>query len=316
MRRYDADEKPFDPTECPCKPLTTESDIPLNSRLWAMLALMGSLVSLAVGTSFAKSLFPVLGAEGTTTYRIVLAMLMLMAVFRPWRRRWVWADALPLGLYGVTLGVMNLLFYSAIKTIPFGVAIAIEFTGPLAVAVWTSKKASDWLWVALAVVGLGLLLPLPGADAASALDPLGMSLALAAGLCWALYIVFGQRVALRYGSLATPLGMLAAALVVTPIGVLHAGSALRDPQWLVAGLAVALLSSAVPYALEMFALNHLPKNTFSILLSLEPAVGALAGWLVLSERLTLLQGLAILMVMAASMGSAWSAGRSTATDPT
>jgi inner membrane transporter RhtA len=273
-----------------------------------MLALLGSLVSLSIGTSFAKSLFPALGAEGTTAYRLVFAMLMLMAVFRPWRRKWVWADALPLGLYGVTLGVMNLLFYSAIKTIPFGVAIAIEFTGPLAVAVWTSKKASDWLWVALAILGLGLLLPLPGADAA--LDPLGMGLALAAGICWALYIVFGQRVAMRYGGMATPLGMLAAALVVAPIGVFHAGSALFDPQWLLAGLAVALLSSAIPYALEMFALNHLPKNTFSILLSLEPAVGALAGWLVLSERLTPFQGLAIGMVMAASMGTAWSAGRS------
>ncbi|MFY9183161.1 MAG: DMT family transporter [Limnohabitans sp.] len=277
-----------------------------------MLALMGSLVSLAVGTSFAKSLFPALGAEGTTAYRLVFAMLMLMAVFRPWRRRWVWADALPLGLYGVTLGVMNLLFYSAIKTIPFGVAIAIEFTGPLAVAVWTSKKASDWLWVTLAVVGLALLLPLPGGDAATALDPMGVFFAFTAGVCWALYIVFGQRVALRYGGMATPMGMLAAALVVAPIGVAHAGSALLNPQWLLAGLAVALLSSAIPYALEMFALNHLPKNTFSILLSLEPAVGALAGWLVLAEHLTLFQGLAIAMVMAASMGTAWSAGRASA----
>jgi inner membrane transporter RhtA len=275
-----------------------------------MLALISSLTSLAIGTSFAKSLFPALGPEGTTAYRLVFATVMLMAVFRPWRRRWAWADALPLGLYGVTLGIMNLLFYSAIKTIPFGVAIAIEFTGPLAVAVWTSKKSSDWLWVALAALGLGLLLPLPGADAAAALDPQGMAFALAAGVCWALYIVFGQRVARRYGSMATPMGMLAAALVVAPIGIAHAGSALLDPQWLVAGLAVALLSSAVPYALEMFALNHLPKNTFSILLSLEPAVGALAGWLVLAENLTLFQGLAIAMVMAASMGTAWSAGRS------
>ena len=274
-----------------------------------MLALLGSLVSLAVGTSFAKSLFPALGAEGTTAYRIVFATLMLMAVFRPWRRKWVWDDALPLGLYGVTLGVMNLLFYSSIKTIPFGVAIAIEFTGPLAVAVWTSKKASDWLWVALAIAGLALLLPLPGGDAATALDPMGMFFAFTAGICWALYIVFGQRVALRYGSMATPMGMLAAAIVVAPIGVFHAGTAMLDPQWLVAGLAVALLSSAIPYALEMFSLNHLPKNTFSILLSLEPAVGALAGWLVLAEHLTLSQGLAIALVMAASMGTAWSAGR-------
>jgi inner membrane transporter RhtA len=254
-------------------------------------------------------LFPALGAEGTTAYRIVFAMLMLMTVFRPWRRKWAWSDALPLGLYGVTLGVMNLLFYSAIKTIPFGVAIAIEFTGPLAVAVWTSKKASDWLWVALAVAGLALLLPIPGADTATALDPMGMFFAFTAGICWALYIVFGQRVALRYGAMATPMGMLAAALVVAPVGVWHAGSALLNPQWLVAGLAVALLSSAIPYALEMFSLNHLPKNTFSILLSLEPAVGALAGWLVLAEHLTLAQGLAIGLVMAASMGTAWSAGQ-------
>jgi len=274
-----------------------------------MLALMGSLVSLSMGTSFAKSLFPALGPEGTTAYRLVFATVMLMAVFRPWRRQWVWADALPLGLYGVTLGIMNLLFYSALKTIPFGVAIAIEFTGPLAVAVWTSHRMRDWLWVTLAALGLALLLPLPGADAASALDPVGIGFALAAGLCWALYIVFGQRVAQRYGTMATPMGMLAAALVVAPIGVWHAGSALLDPQWLLAGLAVALLSSAIPYALEMFSLNHLPKNTFSILLSLEPAVGALAGWWVLSENLSLTQGLAIAMVMTASMGTAWSAGR-------
>lgn len=284
----------------------------MNLRLWAMLALLGSLVSLSVGTSFAKSLFPALGPEGTTAYRIVFAMLMLMAVFRPWRRRWVWADALPLGLYGVTLGIMNLLFYSAIQTIPFGVAIAIEFTGPLAVAVWTSQKASDWLWVALAALGLGLLLPLPGAQSATALDPVGMLLALAAGFCWALYIVFGQRVAKRYGNMATPMGMLAAALVVAPVGLFQAGSSLFDPQWILAGLVVALLSSAVPYALEMFALKHLPKHSFSILLSLEPAAGAMAGWLVLSEHLTPAQGLAIAMVMVASMGTAWSAGRSTA----
>ena len=281
-----------------------------------MLALLVSLVSLSVGTSFAKSLFPALGAEGTTAYRLVFATLMLMAVFRPWRRKWVAADLLPLGLYGVTLGVMNLLFYSAIKTIPFGVAIAIEFTGPLAVAVWTSKKASDWFWVVLAAVGLALLLPLPGAQDATALDPVGMGLALAAGMCWALYIVFGQRVAKRYGGMATPMGMLAASLVVAPIGIFHAGSTLLDPQWLLAGLAVALLSSAIPYALEMFSLNNLPKNTFSILLSLEPAVGALAGWLVLSERLTPSQGLAILMVMIASMGTAWSAGRTSSATAT
>ena len=278
-----------------------------------MAALLGSLVSLSIGTSFAKSLFPAVGAEGTTLYRLVFATLMLMAFWRPWRRRWVWADAWPLGLYGVTLGVMNLLFYNAIKTIPFGLAIAIEFTGPLAVALWTSRRASDLVWVALAVVGLGLILPWPGAS--DALDPAGMAYALAAGGCWALYIVFGQRVAKRYGGMATPMGMLAAALVVTPFGLYEAGSALLNTQWLAAGLAVALLSSAIPYTLEMYALNHLPKNTFSVLLSLEPAVGALAGWVVLSERLSTSQWAAMAFIIGACMGSAGSAGRRSANSP-
>ena len=270
---------------------------------------MGSLVSLCVGTSFAKSLFPAVGPEGTTTYRIVFAMLMLMALWRPWRQRWTWQDMLPLGLYGVTLGVMNLCFYSALKTIPFGIAIAIEFTGPLAVAIWGSRKASDLLWIGFAVVGLGLLLPLSGAGQTMALDLTGMALALAAGVCWALYIIFGQRVSHRYGHWATPMGLLAAAVVVVPVGISQAGGALFDSHLLLYGLAVALLSSAIPYSLEMYALRHLPKQTFSIFLSLEPAVGALAGWLVLAENLTGLQMLAIAFIIAASAGSAWSAGR-------
>lgn len=269
---------------------------------------MGSLVSLCVGTSFAKTLFPAMGAEGITAYRLVLAMLMLMLAFRPWRRRWQAADLWPLGLYGVTLGTMNLLFYKAIALIPLGLAIAIEFTGPLAVALWSSRHARDLLWVALAAIGLGLILPLQGLGAPQALPLAGVAYALAAGGCWALYIVFGQRVARRYGRDATPVGMLFAALVVLPVALLESGSALFNPDWLAVGLVVALLSSAVPYALEMYALNHLPKGTFSILLSLEPAVGALAGWLVLSENLSPRQMLAMGCIIAASMGSARWAG--------
>ena len=277
--------------------------------VWPVAALMGSLVSLSVGTSFAKHLFPAIGAEGTTAYRILFAMLLLMALWRPWRRRWTLQDIGPLALYGVTLGAMNLLFYTSLKTIPFGLAIAIEFTGPLAVALWTSRRATDLLWVALAAAGLALILPWQGLDAPGALDPAGMGFALAAGVCWALYIVFGQQVAHRYGGLATPMGMLAAAVLVLPIGVAQAGAALLDTRWLLAGLAVAVLSSAIPYTLEMYALRHLPKRTFSILLSLEPAVGAVAGWIVLAERLSLQQMLAMAFIMTASMGAAWSAGR-------
>jgi inner membrane transporter RhtA len=280
---------------------------PVRLPVLPIAALMGSLVSLCIGTSFAKHLFPAVGAEGTTTYRLVFAMAMLMLFWRPWRRSWTWADLPPLALYGVNLGVMNLLFYRALETIPFGLAVAIEFTGPLAVAVYTSRKPLDYLWVLLAIAGLGLILPWPGA--ADPLNPLGMGFALAAGGCWALYIVIGQRVAGRYGALATPMGMLFAALVVTPVGWSVAGPALFNPHLLLAGLAVALLSSAIPYTLEMYALQHLPKHTFSLLLSLEPAVGALAGWLVLSEPLSAQQLSAMGLIMLASMGSAYAMQR-------
>jgi inner membrane transporter RhtA len=273
---------------------------------------MGSLITLCAGTSLAKGLFPYVGAEGTTTYRLIFSTLLLMAFWRPWRRQWAWNEAPVLILFGAILGIMNLLFYNAIKTIPFGLAIAIEFTGPLAVALWSSKKPLDFVWIVLAVIGLGLILPLAqymGADVnAPALEPMGIACALGAGFCWAMYIVIGQRVADRIGAYATPMGMLVAALVVTPFGISAAGSSLLNMDWMLMGLGIALLSSAIPYSLEMYSLKHLPKQTFSILLSLEPAVGALAGWLVLSEQLSWQQLCAIALIMAASMGSAMTAG--------
>jgi inner membrane transporter RhtA len=274
---------------------------------------MVSLITLCAGTSLAKGLFPFVGAEGTTTYRLVFSTLLLMAFWRPWRRAWTWADVPILVLFGATLGLMNLLFYNAIKTVPFGLAIAVEFTGPLAVALWSSKKPLDFVWIVLAVAGMGLILPLgnaSGADMqAAAIDPVGIAYALGAGACWAVYIVVGQRVADRIGSFATPMGMLVAALLVTPVGISVAGSSLLNPEWMLAGLGIALLSSAIPYSLEMYSLKHLPKQTFSILLSLEPAVGALAGWLVLSEQLSTQQLGAIGLIMTASMGSAMTAGQ-------
>ena len=279
---------------------------------------MVSLITLCAGTSLAKGLFPHVGAEGTTTYRLVFSTLLLMAFWRPWRRAWTWADVPILVLFGATLGLMNLLFYSAIKTVPFGLAIAVEFTGPLAVALWSSKKPLDFVWIVLAVAGMGLILPLgnaSGADMqAAAIDPVGIAYALGAGACWAVYIVVGQRVADRIGAFATPMGMLVAALLVTPVGISVAGSSLLNPEWMLAGLGIALLSSAIPYSLEMYSLKHLPKQTFSILLSLEPAVGALAGWLVLSEQLSTQQLCAIGLIMAASMGSAMTAGQRKITD--
>ena len=291
----------------------TFGKINLRFPFLPVAALMGSLITLCAGTSLAKSLFPFVGAEGTTTYRLIFSTLLLMAFWRPWRRAWTWADAPLLVLFGATLGIMNLLFYSAIQTVPFGLAIAIEFTGPLAVALWSSKKPLDFLWIVLAVIGMGLILPLGqtlGVDSTSAtLDPLGIAFALGAGACWAMYIVLGQRVADRIGAFATPMGMLVAAIVVTPFGISVAGSSLLNVEWMLTGLGIALLSSAIPYSLEMYSLKHLPKQTFSILLSLEPAVGAVAGWLVLSEQLSTQQMSAIALIMAASMGSAMTAGQ-------
>jgi inner membrane transporter RhtA len=274
---------------------------------------MVSLITLCAGTSLAKGLFPFVGAEGTTTYRLVFSTLLLMAFWRPWRRAWTWADVPILVLFGATLGLMNLLFYSAIKTVPFGLAIAVEFTGPLAVALWSSKKPLDFVWIVLAVAGMGLILPLGNTMGAglqtSAVDLVGIAYALGAGVCWAVYIVVGQGVADRIGAFATPMGMLVAALLVTPVGISVAGSSLLNPEWMLAGLGIALLSSAIPYSLEMYSLKHLPKQTFSILLSLEPAVGAFAGWLVLSEQLNTQQLGAIGLIMVASMGSAMTAGQ-------
>ena len=274
---------------------------------------MVSLITLCAGTSLAKGLFPFVGAEGTTTYRLVFSTLLLMAFWRPWRRAWTWVDVPILVLFGATLGLMNLLFYSAIKTVPFGLAIAVEFTGPLAVALWSSKKPLDFVWIVLAVAGMGLILPLGNTMGeglqTSAIDPVGIAYALGAGACWAVYIVVGQGVADRIGAFATPMGMLVAALLVTPVGISVAGSSLLNPEWMLAGLGIALLSSAIPYSLEMYSLKHLPKQTFSILLSLEPAVGALAGWLVLSEQLSTQQLCAICLIMLASMGSAMTAGQ-------
>ena len=274
---------------------------------------MGSLITLCAGTSLAKSLFPLVGAEGTTTYRLIFSTLLLMAFWRPWRRTWSWSEAPLLLVFGATLGMMNLMFYSAIKSVPFGLAIAVEFTGPLAVALWSSKKPLDFVWIVLAVLGMALILPISqgtGLDATTTtLDPLGLAFALGAGCCWAIYIVLGQRLADRIGAFATPMGMLVAALVVTPFGIGVAGSSLLNAEWMMMGLGIALLSSAIPYSLEMYSLKHLPKQTFSILLSLEPAVGAVAGWLVLSEQLSTQQVSAIALIMAASMGSAMTAGQ-------
>lgn len=272
-----------------------------------LAALAAAMVSVQLGASFAKRLFPLVGAEGTVALRVGIGALLLAAVLRPWRVRLTRASLPPLVAYGIVLGLMNLTFYLAIARVPLGLAVAIEFVGPLAVAALASRRAPDLACVALAVAGLSLLLPTGGS--LHGLDPVGVGLALAAGVCWGLYILFGQRAGAAHGVLAPALGTAIAALVAVPVGVAHAGVALLSPPVLLAGLFVAVLSSAIPYSLEMVALTRLPTQTFGTLMSAEPAVATLIGLVVLGEALTPLQWLAIAAVMLASAGSAFGAAR-------
>ena len=271
-----------------------------------LVALTASLISQNLGAAIAKSLFPVVGVEGMTALRIGLSALLLLAFWRPWRRPVARRDIGNLVIYGAMLGGMNLCIYHAFGRIPIGIATAIETTGPLVVVLAASRRALDVAWVALALAGLALLLPL---GAAAPLDPLGLLFAFGAAASWALYIVFGKRVSTLASRQAVSLGMLVAALVAVPIGVAQAGAAMLAPPALLAGLGVALLSSAVPYSLEMAALRRMPRHVFGILVSATPAVGAACGALVLGERLGALQWLAIACIIGASAGGAATAGR-------
>ena len=275
--------------------------------------LLISMVSYQCGASLAKHLFPQVGAQGATAYRLGFSALMLLIWRRPWRRLGNQRDWRALWGYGLSMGAMNLVFYMSLRTIPLGIAVALEFTGPLVLALLGSRRLLDFVWIALVVAGLALLLPLRGGM--HALDPVGVMYALAAGVGWALYIVLGQKAGASYGADAVTLGTSIAALVAIPFGVAHAGSALLSPALLPYALGVAVLSSALPYSLEMVALTRLPARTFSPLLSLEPAVAAMAGVILLQEQLRPLQWLAIVAIIVASAGTALSARRPPLTEP-
>lgn len=286
---------------------TLSLNSPRLSAALPYLSLVGGMVSLAVGTSFAKGLFPLVGAEGTAALRVGLSALVLIAIWRPWRFALTRADAGRVVLYGLVLGLMNLSFYMALRTIPLGLAIAIEFSGPLALALIHSRKLVHFALVGLAVAGLAMLLPIW--SGVEGLDPVGVAYAAFAGLCWALYIVFGKRLSHMHAGQSVALGMSTAALVILPFGVSTAGVALLAPSVLLLGLGVALVSSALPYSLEMIALRHIPKRTFGVLLSVEPAIGAMAGMVLLHEQLSPLQWLAIGCIVAASIGAVLTAPR-------
>lgn len=264
------------------------------------LALFAAMISLCFGTSFAKQLFPLVGAQGTAALRVGLAAIILTALFRPWRVRLSRGDICRLAAFGAAMGLLNLTFYLSLKTIPLGLALAIEFTGPLALALVHARRPVHFACIGLAALGLLLLLPLKGA---AALDPVGVGFALIAAVCWALYIIFGKRLGHIPAGPSVAMGMAVAAVVILPFGAAEAGLKLLHPAILAAAVVVAIASSALPYSLDMIAMRGMPKRTFGVLLSAEPAIGAVAGVIFLHELLTGQQWFAIAAIVAASAGA-------------
>ena len=256
------------------------------------------IVSVQIGAAVAKQLFASAGAAGTVTLRLFFAAVVLLLIWRPTLR----LDRRTLSVvlaYGVVLGVMNLCFYQAILRIPLGIAVTIEFLGPLAVALAGSRRLLDGVWALMAGGGVVLL-----TESRGELSTAGLLFALAAGICWGGYILLtaalGNRTTDGQG---LAVAMAVAALVVMPVGILESGTALLDPTILTIALAVALLSSVVPYSLELEALRSIPPKVFGVLMSMEPAVAALAGLLVLGEALHAPQWIAVGLVVLASAGA-------------
>ncbi|PCC10182.1 EamA family transporter [Pseudoalteromonas sp. JB197] len=272
--------------------------------LLAVFCILLAMVTIQSGASLAKQLFPIVGPEGTTALRLGFSATILCLIFKPWKHLPAAGQRFPILIYGLSLGGMNILFYYAIERIPLGIGVALEFTGPLAVALFSSRRKRDLFWVGCAIAGILLLLPdMKGQES---LDPVGVILALAAGACWAGYILFGKKTGNQgSGGATVAMGMTISAIVLVPYGgILQASSFSWDIIPL--GIAIAVLSSALPYTLEMITLRNMSSQGFSIMMSLEPAIAALAGLVILGELLSIWQWLAILLVIIASVGSSTS----------
>ncbi len=267
------------------------------------------IISVQLGAAIAKSLFDSLGPGGTVFLRIAFAALVLFLLVRPKLGGLDRAGYLVAGLFGLVLAGMNFSIYLAFDRIPLGVAVTLEFVGPLGVAVAGSRRALDLLWVVLAAAGILLLAPL-GVLGGMDLDPVGVAFALLAGCLWASYILLSARTGSAFsGGTGLVIALCVGTLVLFPFGIAGAGTALLDPKLLLAGFGVAMLSSAIPYSLELEALRKLPARVFGVLMSLEPAVAALAGLVVLGERLEMRAVAAILFVTIAAAGASLFGGR-------
>ncbi|KUM72393.1 EamA family transporter [Streptomyces curacoi] len=257
-------------------------------------------ISVQFGGALAALLIPRAGALGVVTLRLLAAALVLLLICRPRLRGHSRTDWGTVVVFGITMAAMNALFYQSVARIPLGPAVTLEVLGPLALSVVTSRRAVNILWAGLALAGVFLL----GGGGFGNLDPIGVAFALGAGAMWAAYIVFSARTGRRFPQAdGLALAMVVAALLCLPLGIVEAGAKLADPMTIALGSAVAILSSVLPYTLELLALRRIPAATFAILMSLEPAVAATAGFFVLNQALSAVEALAIALVIAATMGA-------------
>jgi inner membrane transporter RhtA len=270
------------------------------SRLGSVVLVLGGVVSVQCGAAVAFTLFDEIGPTGAVLLRVGLAALILVAIWRPTVRGLSEMQARDVALFGAVLAAMNLSFYEALDRIPLGIAVTLEFVGPLGVAVLGSRRPIDLVWVVLAAAGIVLLAPASGGD----IDALGVGLALLAGTFWAGYIVLAARIGRSFESgTGLALAMVVGSLLLIPIGIGGAVDAFGDFELLAAGFGAALLSSAIPYSLEIEALRRLPQGTFGVLMSLEPAVAATVGFVGLAQDLATTDVVAIGLVVVASAGA-------------
>ncbi|MGI5409349.1 EamA family transporter [Streptomyces sp. HUAS 31] len=273
-------------------------------RRWGSLGPVGLVlaggISVQFGGALAVSLMPRAGALGVVALRLLVAAIVLLVVCRPRLRGHSRTDWSTVIVFGITMAAMNGLFYQSVARIPLGPAVTLEVLGPLALSVLSSRRAVNFVWAGLALAGVFLL----GGGGFGSLDPIGVVFALAAGAMWAAYIIFSARTGRRFPQAdGLALAMAVGAVLFLPLGIAESGTKLTDPVTIGLGAAVAILSSVLPYTLELLALRRLPAATFAILMSLEPAVAATAGFLILDQALSALQALAIALVIAASMGA-------------
>jgi len=261
---------------------------------------LGAIFSIQIGAAVATSLFPEIGAAGVVFMRAIVSAVLLAAIWRPGIET-VRENPRLLLVFGVALAGMNLCFYEAIDRIPLGTAVTLEFIGPLTVALITSRRRRDWIWAGLAAVGILLL---TGGVGGESLDPVGVALALAAGFFWGSYVLLGKRMGQAFsGGKGLAVAMAVSALLTAPLGIVEGGTGLLSPEVLLVGLAVGALSSALPFTLELEAMRRLPSSVFGVMMSLEPAVAAAVGLVLLGQGIVPLEFVAILLVVAASAGA-------------